>query len=77
MPILHHTLHFPISQLENCLVQLTQAQALGAVTGSTHAVGFFDQDGKLLAIRGDIGRHVALDKILGWHATQQNLQGFY
>ncbi|MFD0965570.1 formate dehydrogenase accessory sulfurtransferase FdhD [Seminibacterium arietis] len=76
LPILHHTLHFPISQLENCLVQLTQAQALGAVTGSTHAVGFFDQDGKLLAIREDIGRHVALDKILGWHATQQNLQGF-
>ncbi|MBN6064034.1 formate dehydrogenase accessory sulfurtransferase FdhD [Aggregatibacter actinomycetemcomitans] len=73
---LDRTLTFDVAQLEDCLEQLQKLQELGKQTGSTHAAGFFSLDGKLLAIREDVGRHVALDKLLGWHAKAGKPQGF-
>ena len=73
---LDRTLTFNICQFDTCLQQLYEAQELGKQTGSTHAAAFFSVEGKLLAIREDVGRHVALDKLLGWHAKADKPQGF-
>ncbi|MCW9716705.1 formate dehydrogenase accessory sulfurtransferase FdhD [Avibacterium sp. 21-594] len=76
LPILPRTSVLDISLLDDCLKKLHSAQQLGQQTGSTHAAAFFDLQGNLLAIREDVGRHVALDKLLGWHAKQPTQQGF-
>ncbi|MFZ7240986.1 formate dehydrogenase accessory sulfurtransferase FdhD [Avibacterium avium] len=76
LPILHRTYVLDISLLDDCLKKLHSAQQLGQQTGSTHAAAFFDLQGNLLAIREDVGRHVALDKLLGWYVKQPTQQGF-
>ncbi len=65
-----------LEQLNTCLNTFNQAQILHHQTGATHAAAFFSPDNKMLAIREDIGRHIALDKLLGWHAKHQHPQGF-
>ena len=70
------TFTLDLTRLDHCLEQLEQQQVLAQQTGATHAAAFFSPQGKLLAIREDVGRHVALDKLLGWHAVNQRPQGF-
>lgn len=59
------TQRFELARLDGALRQLKAFQPVGQLTGCTHAAAWITSDGQLSAGCEDVGRHVALDKLLG------------
>jgi FdhD protein len=62
----HSSLTVERSVLATLPAQLRAAQPTFEKTGGVHASGLFTADGDLVVVREDVGRHNALDKLIGW-----------
>ncbi len=71
-PPIVHRLEIPDAVLLDAPGKLRSAQGTFETTGGLHAAGVFSAAGELLVIREDIGRHNAVDKVIG-HALMHGI----
>jgi len=64
-PRVQSGLRLPADLVASMPERLREAQAAFASTGGLHATGLFSADGELVCVREDVGRHNAMDKVLG------------
>ena len=64
---------FEPSVLATLPEKLRGAQQIFASTGGLHAAGLFTTGGELIVIREDVGRHNAVDKVVGWALLEDRL----
>ena len=70
LPPLPQTQSFSLDALARALPALQQVQSLSQATACAHAAGWVTPQGELLHLSEDVGRHVALDKLIGARARQ-------
>ncbi|PZV95125.1 FdhD protein [Micromonospora phaseoli] len=67
----------PLSVSAELLSELPQRLRAGQRgfdrTGGLHAAGLFTADGELVVLREDVGRHNAVDKVVGWAVRERRL----
>lgn len=62
---------FDLANLDRALAHLRDFQPIGRLTGCTHAAAWVSPSGELAGGYEDVGRHVALDKLLGHRAESE------
>ncbi|MDO5531830.1 formate dehydrogenase accessory sulfurtransferase FdhD [Sutterella sp.] len=67
-PRVPFTQTFDLAHYQEALRYLERVEKLGSLTGSTHAAAWVHPDGTFAGGAEDVGRHVALDKLLGLRA---------
>ena len=72
-PRVESELSLPLPLVSSLPDRLREAQATFAVTGGLHATGLFSAAGEPLCVREDVGRHNALDKVVGWAFREELL----
>jgi FdhD protein len=65
-PRVESDLSVPVEIVLELPDRLREAQPAFAATGGLHATGLFDAEGRLECVREDVGRHNAMDKVIGW-----------
>lgn len=65
--------HLGVDQINTAFSELSARQALHARSGSLHAAGWARPDGSLVHVLEDVGRHNALDKLIGRLAIEGEL----
>ena len=69
-PRVESPLEVPETVVASLPDRLLTAQRAFAATGGLHATGLFTSDGELECVREDVGRHNAMDKVVGWAFLQ-------
>jgi FdhD protein len=72
-PRVESKLSAPFALVASLPDRLREAQAGFAATGGLHATGLFSAVGTPLCVREDVGRHNAMDKVVGWALRRQLL----
>jgi FdhD protein len=65
-PRVESALAVPFAVVGSLPARLREGQATFAATGGLHATGLFARDAELVCLREDVGRHNAMDKVIGW-----------
>ena len=74
-PVAEGTLLIDEADLRGLPAELRRAQRVFDRTGGIHAAGLFDADGRLTVVREDVGRHNAVDKVVGGLVLSRTLPG--
>ncbi|HEX5449425.1 MAG TPA: formate dehydrogenase accessory sulfurtransferase FdhD, partial [Gaiellaceae bacterium] len=72
-PPVNSSLRVEASLLASLPERLRLAQPTFELTGGLHGAGLFDADGNTLCVREDVGRHNAVDKVVGWAFVNRRL----